>query len=632
MKNKLFILILLLVTVTAAGCERQAAALDETVPTPGDTDSLRSLPLAVDEHSLAGNDDRPADWKESQELEGNPFLTLLGVIRVPADLSVRPCSGEAPSLCVYQANTLQGSVELVTLSLARDVGLQKVLSDAGIALGSVDVTRPEYARQVREALAAHAKTYLALRVDLARNRSATDPQGYTFSPVAPEEVHIGRLPGLAYGFAGVDRDGYTVERWLTYAALDNDTLYLFDALYTAGMPGSFPSDEELLRFEPYLRQTLAGLRLPVSEDYHPPGAELLSTGPRIVVQRPDTSIQYVSADGAGAVLVADAPASLLPAGFDRLPMTDGPAVFIRQQWGDGFYVLDTLLGRLIPLDSVPAPISPVAVRPLSEEAVPEGQTVGVNWDISLAWGEFTAGYTATAGLVLSTQDGNRRLEALKETYGSSEPWTRFVPWHWRWRERQDDQLFFTKEPVDGMGGFFPFMGAANLWVYDLQRADSMELISDAVTGGKLCLDAISPDDQLLAHHCDGGQITLTDLETGQTTAISLPELMTGDAHLGSVRFSPDGSRIAFAVMTGGYGLVEETQGYIAVSDGLSGRSHIIATSEPGEWFSVAEWLWGDTLVLQSYNAGPYGWPAVWMVKADGNDLIKMTDGTYLAAY
>jgi uncharacterized protein YraI len=366
------------------------------------------------------------------------------------------------------------------------------------------------------------------------------------------------------------------------------------------------------------------------EDSLSPGANL-PPGPRLVVQRPDNSIQYVSLDGNSAILVTEAPASLRPSGFGDISMTDGPQIYVRQWWG-GLYVLDTPVGQLIPLDFVPSRGSPVAVRPISEEAVPEGQTVSADWDISLAWSDFSAGYTVTAGLFLSTQDGSRRLEVLKETYGSSDPWTHFVPWRWRWRECQDDQLFFTKEPGDGMGGFLPFVGAANLWVYDLQRGDSMELISDAVTGGKLCLDAISPDDQLLAHHCDGVQITLMDLETGQTTAISLPEQMTGGAHLGSVRFSPDGSRIAFAVMTGGYGLVGETQGYIAVSDGLSGGSDIIATSEPGEWFSVAEWLWGDTLVLQSHNAGPYGWPAVWTVKADGNDLIKVADGTYLAAY
>jgi len=49
-------------------------------------------------------------------------------------------------------------------------------------------------------------------------------------------------------------------------------------------------------------------------------------------------------------------------------------------------------------------------------------------------------------------------------------------------------------------------------------------VSDAVTGGRLCLDAISPDDRLVAHHCDKGSITLLDLETGEATTVRLPDL------------------------------------------------------------------------------------------------------------
>ncbi|NIO47633.1 MAG: hypothetical protein GTN77_12825, partial [Planctomycetales bacterium] len=74
-------------------------------------------------------------------------------------------------------------------------------------------------------------------------------------------------------------------------------------------------------------------------------------------------------------------------------------------------------------------------------------------------------------------------------------------------------------------------------------------MSDRVTGGKLCLDGISPDDRLVAHHCDEGSITLLDLETGEATSVRLPDLPAIETHLGSLHFSPDGSRIAFALMT-----------------------------------------------------------------------------------
>jgi hypothetical protein len=316
-------------------------------------------------------------------------------------------------------------------------------------------------------------------------------------------------------------------------------------------------------------------------DAHPPGAEL-PPGPRLVVQRPDGSIQYVSLDGSSAVLVAAAPASLLPAGFDHLPMTDGPMVYLRQ-WAGGLYVLDTPVGRLIPLDFVPSPASPLAVRPVTDGLLPEGQP------ISLAWSEFSATHTASARLYLAAPDGSQRAEVLEEVYDTSDPWARFVPWRWG----QNGRLFFTKEPIDGMGGFPPFVNAANLWVFSPQDGSSQELVSADVTRGALCLDAIAPDDRRVAHHCDEGQITLLDLVTGDAAAVRLPDQTVSDTLLGSVRFSLEGSRIAFAVMTGGLGLIEKTRGYVAVSDGLGGGSHIVAASEPGEWFSVAAWLPGD---------------------------------------
>jgi hypothetical protein len=185
-----------------------------------------------------------------------------------------------------------------------------------------------------------------------------------------------------------------------------------------------------------------------------------------------------------------------------------------------------------------------------------------------------------------------------------------------------------------MGGFPPFVSAANLWLFDPQSGGSVELVSQEVTGGQLCLDAISPDDRRVAHHCDEGGITILNLVTGKTTPVSLPEQVTGELQLGSARFSPDGSRISFAAITGGTGQTEDIRGYVAISDNfcLSPSSHVIATSEPGEWFSIAGWLSDDRLVLQSHAAGPSGWPAVWTVRADGSGLVKLAEGIFLAGF
>jgi hypothetical protein len=608
-KKKLWIS-MLVVLIMATACTPQVVIADKRVVTRQD--------------KIVASNDNLESQPEKLVLTENPFEYLLGPIRAPDDLSVRPCTGEAPSLCVYQGTMVLGSVELATFPLVHQPDFQKILSNPEISLGSLDCTNFAYApSRARKALAIYAAAYLA---DLAQDRDATYPEGYTFTPIAVEEISIGDLPGLTYGFTGIDQEGHIFERWLNYTAFDNDTLYLFNIFYANDLAGGFISDEELLRFEPYLRQTLAGLRLPASEDWHSPGAELPS-GPRVVVQRPDNSIQYVvSPEGTSAILSTDAPNSLVTAGFDRLPMTDGPAIYIRQMWGD-FYVLDTLSGYLIPLPFIPASTTSMAVRPLTEEALPEG-LVSVDWDISLAWGEISTNDKVTTSLLyLATQDGSRKILAQEEVYMPSDTLLQFVPWHWG----QGSRLYFSKQPV--VGGYFPFINESNLWVYDLADGSSKELVSDDVTSGKLCLGAISPDERLVAHHCEEGQITLLDLETGTTTAVSLPDQSPSDAQLGTIRFNPDGTRIAFAMMTGGFELSEETRGYVAVSDSLSGSSHIIATSEVGEWFSVAEWLWGwgDILVLQSYYVDPHSWPAVWTIQINGSELVKLADGIYLKA-
>jgi len=240
----------------------------------------------------------------------------------------------------------------------------------------------------------------------------------------------------------------------------------------------------------------------------------------------------------------------------------------------------------------------------------------------------SAAETTTACLHLSAPDGSHAVRALEETYGASDSPAQFVPWRWR----EDGQLYFSKQPVEEMGGFFPFVGGANLWLFDPQTGGSVELVSPEVTGRKLCLDAISPDDRRVAHHCDEGRVTILNPETDQATPMLLPAQITSDMQLGSVRFGPDGSRIAFAAMTGGYEQIEETRGYIVVSDNLSlsHSLHVIVASQPGEWFSVVGWLSEDRLLPQSPRAGPDGWPAVWTVRADGSGLVKLAEGTLLA--
>jgi tricorn protease-like protein len=117
------------------------------------------------------------------------------------------------------------------------------------------------------------------------------------------------------------------------------------------------------------------------------------------------------------------------------------------------------------------------------------------------------------------------------------------------------------------------------------------------------------------------------LSSGQTTTIQPPADVTGFSLVGSARFSPDLTRVAFALAKRD---PENEQGWVAVSEGLSGGSKLIVTSQPGEYFTIAGWLNTDTLLLQSNQVTCTTCAtSLWTVGSDGAGLSKVTDGTFL---
>ena len=72
-----------------------------------------------------------------------------------------------------------------------------------------------------------------------------------------------------------------------------------------------------------------------------------------------------------------------------------------------------------------------------------------------------------------------------------------------------------------------------------------------VNGGKLiCIDELSSDERLIADHCAQTSIAIKDLSSGQTTTIQPPADVTGFNFVGSARFNPDLTRVAFALAKG----------------------------------------------------------------------------------
>ena len=117
-------------------------------------------------------------------------------------------------------------------------------------------------------------------------------------------------------------------------------------------------------------------------------------------------------------------------------------------------------------------------------------------------------------------------------------------------------------------------------------------------------------------------MTFVNLANNAVTAITPPPEVNPGL-VGGARFSPDGSRIA-------YGLAkhdpENEQGWVAVTEGLTGKSKLVATSLPKDYLTVVGWLDNNTIVLQSGSL----MQGVWLANANGGSLKRLIEGTFLA--
>ncbi|MGA7730286.1 MAG: hypothetical protein WCD37_03325 [Chloroflexia bacterium] len=192
----------------------------------------------------------------------NIWSSILGATPAPSGWSVRPCPWQsAPFLCVSIGNEIIGSPEINIYSLQTHNELQQMLADAGLDPASVDYRDPQQAPRVMAALMAFVDNY---HLTFEEDRRVTYGGTKTYSRLETQEIMMGDLPAVQYGFAVLNADGSVHERWLSYAGFDGDLLFVVVApFYPDDLPGRFRSDEELQQFEPYLKKIIGGLKLPL---------------------------------------------------------------------------------------------------------------------------------------------------------------------------------------------------------------------------------------------------------------------------------------------------------------------------------------------------------------------------------
>ena len=242
----------------------------------------------------------------------------------------------------------------------------------------------------------------------------------------------------------------------------------------------------------------------------------------------------------------------------------------------------------------------------------------------LSWATSPTPNGGPSQLFVSAPDGSRLTTLLTDTMPMTAP-HQWVAERWA-RDRQS--LYYSTEPY-GIGGYILFSGASSLYRVNVKDRSVQEVIPFKVTGGKwICIDELSNDERLIADHCAKTSIAIRDLSSGQTTTIQPPAEVKDFGFVGSARFSPDLTRVAFALAKGN---PDAEQGWVAVSDSLGGTSKLIVTGKPGEYFTVAGWLNADTLLLQSNQlmCNPTCVNSLWAVKIDGSGLTHIADGTFL---
>jgi hypothetical protein len=197
-------------------------------------------------------------------------------------------------------------------------------------------------------------------------------------------------------------------------------------------------------------------------------------------------------------------------------------------------------------------------------------------------------------------------------------------------------FYFSQEPW-GIGGYIILSGASSLYHYNAGDGTVTEIVPFDMQGGMLCLDDFYGDVSLVADHCGTPTINIHDRGSGATTTIEAPtdgghlgpqgEAVKEHTVIGSARFSPSGQRVAFALARRN---PDAEQGWVAVSEGLSGASKLVWAGETGGSYTVIGWLNDETLLVQWNGVFDPSQNSVWVVVASGTDGYKLADGTFLA--
>ncbi len=400
----------------------------------------------------------------------------------------------------------------------------------------------------------------------------------------------------SYGFSGLDAGAYCVSVDPTSAANQN-LLPAGEWTHPQLQPGAVAFDVTL-----HAGESMADVDFGWDEQFFP------------------THVHAAIWDDQGQLQVIDTGADLDAKALPTTGLMPEGGVVQGQIYAyafDSFHPMPTVLmtkpDGLYQVDFIESPDHNLAVWPGNGDQPP-----------MLAWSVAPRVEGDKSTIYVSDPNGVSIRPVYSETLQSTFP-THLLVQGW---SADGGSLLFSREPW-GIGGYIPFGGASSLYRLnpsDGQVTPMVEFVPQGSSG--LCLDALSTDATLVASHCPQGEITLERLDGSQPTTITPPSGLAQDYLLGSARFSPDGSRIAYASAAGN---PDGERGWVAVSDGLNGGSQAIVDT-PSGFYHVVAWLNDQSLLLQGFSV-PCGTDcagdSLWTVGADGSNPTQIAQGDFI---
>lgn len=197
----------------------------------------------------------------NREREG-VFAHSLGPADAPPGWSVRLCPSDAWHLCFYEGDGQEpgGIIEFMNMWPIETLpDFQKTLAGVSLEPGSIDYRNPDHEQKIRAALRKFVDDYHST---FQQDRQTTYGNTMTYTRLETQDIRIGELPAIHYGFAMTKTDGSVFERWLSYTAFDGEMLYIAVAHYSPDSVFSSRSDKDLLLLQPYIMKIMQGMKLP----------------------------------------------------------------------------------------------------------------------------------------------------------------------------------------------------------------------------------------------------------------------------------------------------------------------------------------------------------------------------------